>query len=177
MNKVAKQFIEDSASPVDSNSSVLIPSRLFDHFNQRSRIHGSRRRYLHFLVFSILPDISCYSELLASSRSQKWKTCYQNSGQSLIKKNFKPSPIDWEAMRQVASAFGVSICFLFVFLMEIDSGQKKLTRMSTKSFRKLRDWNSAPGRVQKLKKFRKFSKIWRVIDFERWKLIRKIQHY
>lgn len=124
-----------------TRSSLLIPSSMLSYFQSRCAASGGRAAYLNFLVINHLLYLHKFKNRLCRCHNPKWKIAYQNSGQKLLKRNLKPVPADWENLRNVAHAFGVSMCFLFVFLMELEMEGffEKTPKISTeRSFA----WNS-----------------------------------
>lgn len=105
-----------------SSSTLLIPAKYLEEYNSRSKLLGSRRAYFEFIVKKFLPHLGIFKKKLLSRKIHKWKTYYQANEQKLSIRNFSPNPEDWEALRIVAGAFGVSMCYLFVFLLELEIG-------------------------------------------------------
>lgn len=154
-----------------SSSTLLIPERFSSYYRQCCNDSGSRRAYFSRIVRDYLPLIEIYKFKLCKQRAQKWKTCFQDSGQKLLNRNFVPLPDDWENLRHAASGFGVSICYLFVFLMQLEmSGIKPYIHSTGPT-----DWNPTPKRGKRRSKFGKISKFRRTLDANQKKLIREIQ--
>lgn len=149
-----------------STSTFLIPSKFEDFFKQKCIVHGSRRAYLSFVVSNYLPEVEKFLGRLDRRRVHKWKICYQAEGQLLLKRNFIPIPSDWEAFRNCAGVFGVSMCFLFVFIMELEMQGI----LQTEKY-----GNSVHKTCIKPRKFRKFSIIYRLLDFPGQILERKLK--
>ena len=104
----------------NKKSSLLIPDSLLEYYYRQSRIAGSRSRYFSLFVLEYIPRINEWKHILERVRTPNWKTTYQSCDQNLLKKNFVPIARDWEAFRHAAAACGVSMCFLFVFLMSLE---------------------------------------------------------
>lgn len=122
-----------------TQSTILVPEKYSNYFNARCHFFGSRRAYFRFVVGQILPQLFHFSSELNLRRVPKWKTYYQAQGQVLLRKNFVPLPDDWEALRHAAVASGVSMCFLFVFLMEIEMSGRLTQKKESNKFE---HWNS-----------------------------------
>jgi hypothetical protein len=100
-------------------SSLLLPDSGLEFFQMRKQQFGSIRAYFSYLLVRyvrMLPRLGIIPEKTPS----QWKTRYQKAGQKLAKLSFLPDPRVWEAYRQTASRYGLSICHLFVILMQLD---------------------------------------------------------
>lgn len=155
-----------------TNSTLLVPENLFGFYKLQCTRHGSRQKYFSFIIATYLPQIKILQKKLGKNRVPKWKTQYQSEGQALLKKNFIPLPEDWEALRISASSFGVSMCYLFVLMLEI---HKK--GHWHKSFEINEEYGNSdiPG-IKKVNEFIKFSIFVRMFDFKSRKLIRILKN-
>lgn len=103
-----------------TKSTVLIPDQYTDYYQNRCKQFGSRKAYFQHIINKYLPNVTLYRSEINNLKMLKWKTCYQSEGIHLRRRNFVPLPADWEALRHMSGAFGVSMCFLFVFLMQCE---------------------------------------------------------
>lgn len=103
-----------------TRSTVSIPEQVVGFYDTRCVEFGSRRAYFNWVVWNLARQVHMYESQVIKLRAQKWKTQYQTEGLGLCRKNFTPYPEDWEFLRNAAMAFGVSMCFLFAFLVGID---------------------------------------------------------
>lgn len=101
-------------------STLLIPSIYLEQYYEKCRLHGSRASYFNYLLIYFGSQIKQFEGRLIKQKDSKWKTCYQNQGLNLEKKNFRPEPELWEQLRLSADSFGVSMCYLFIFMMELE---------------------------------------------------------
>ena len=149
----------------------MIPEEHLSYYLDRCRELGSRSAYLTHLVANYLPRIQEWKTELDAICPPNWHTIYQAGELNLVKKNFKPRAEDWECLRNAAATCGVSMCFLFVFLMNLES---------IGFFEKSTD--EKPGRMELLIKwmvswFRigKFSKFGRKLDLKKHAIQRQIK--
>ena len=163
--KIANSSLE---SPVCwSVSSLLIPDAYLRFFNAMVQKYGSRRCYFSHLAQFGLNQLPRFLTLLNSRKDPKWKTYYQSRGLQLVKRNFIPFPADWEGFRHCATAAGVSICFLFVFLMELEM---------TGQLGPEEDGNSFISRLCRMIFFRRYSRVVRKLHRDGKRLKRKSRH-
>lgn len=154
-----------------SQSTLLIPEKYHDYYQSQCLLHGSRRAYFAFIVTNYLPHVRLFEGRLNQSRTHKWKTDYQAEGQCLLRRNFVPIPEDWECFRHIASAFGVSMCYFFVFLVELEMNDFFLKNNPNIVI----DWNSEPI-YQKIEFLApKVSKLLRIIN-RKSKMLKRYSH-
>lgn len=154
-----------------SKSSLLIPSLQLGYFHSRCEDLGSMADYFACMVQHYLPHLPELQKQLNSVCDRNWNTVYQSRDQNLLKINFKPDGRDWECFRHAAAACGVSICFLFVFLMSLEATgffEKILSRP-------LLGWSSPTNSDLSGEKFEKFSNFNRKLDRRRGVLHRRLQ--
>lgn len=155
-----------------TKSSLLVPESYLAFFKSRCNEAGSRRSFFHQLVRYYSNQSEFFAQKLNISKTPRWKTHYQDQDLDLIKVNFLPEPEDWEDLRHLASAFGVSICFIFVFLLKLEI-QGSTPAPPQKSFK--RGWISCFFEMKRMLPFKRFCKIERILDFRSKKLHRRIQ--
>ena len=89
-----------------TQSSLLVPSRFIEDFEERT--NGSRREiYFHYLI-------KRYSHLIMSGAlgtRESVKKRFQNLGNNLVKKNFKPSNLDWVQFDALSEYLGLYTAF------------------------------------------------------------------
>ena len=100
-------------------STLLIPECYLDFFQMRKQQFGSINAYFLYLFAKYVRNLRQYG-ITPQRTTQKWKTQYQANGLDLKKRNFIPDAQVWESNREIARAFGVSICLLFVIVMKLD---------------------------------------------------------
>ena len=103
-----------------SYSTLLIPAQYRLQFKTLCKMHGSRRKLARWLLGHRLADLHQHLDQWITTNPRKWKTQYQTNGLDLQKYNFIPDPEVWESYRQTALGLGISICYLFVLLLEIE---------------------------------------------------------
>ncbi|MBE7412067.1 MAG: DUF1564 domain-containing protein [Leptospiraceae bacterium] len=98
-----------------TQSSLLIPEKYMDEFNRRTKIfsreeyfHALLERYRNVLLWKTFDKLDCV------------KTKYQEEGQSLQKKNFRPENADWIELGEFAQWLGISRTALFTLLLLLD---------------------------------------------------------
>lgn len=137
-------------NPCYSKSSLLIPDLHTGYFKKKSKQHNCRKKYFSFIIQNYLQLLPQFQHRLNARKGSKWKMVYQQKGQILNKKNFIPDPEDWELFRHAAMAVGVSMCFLFVFIMELEmEGHFKKIKQSKKYF----GWNSSTKRESRYREY------------------------
>ncbi|MCE9501927.1 MAG: DUF1564 domain-containing protein, partial [Leptospira sp.] len=98
-----------------TQSSLLVPSRFLDDFNQRTE-RGKREIYFHFLI-------KRYGQLIMSGglgERESVKKRFQDPGKDLVKKNFRPSNQDWIQFDTLSDYLGLSKTALFTLLLILD---------------------------------------------------------
>ncbi|MCB1179196.1 MAG: DUF1564 family protein, partial [Leptospiraceae bacterium] len=97
-------------------STLLIPEilaiQMEARFNKGYKMHG----VLRFLL-------NKYRKFIASGqipRSRKFKLKFQEKGQNLISKKFRPGNKDWAELGIWAYGLGCSRCWLFSYLLELE---------------------------------------------------------
>ncbi len=98
-----------------TQSSLLIPEKFLDVFEEKTK-DQSREVYLQYLLIS-------YRSIVLSgtfAKSNRVKTCYQDEGQNLIKKNFRPFNPDWIELGILANWLGISRTALFTLFLILD---------------------------------------------------------
>jgi len=108
--------IRPDASPV-TVSTLLIPDSLIPVLDDVLDRRGSRlSSYMKFLL------VEYRSAILDRSLpvSQKCKCLYQNAGQDLHRRNFRPDNESWLELGMLARSLGVSRCCLFIRLLLLD---------------------------------------------------------
>ncbi|MCC6274332.1 MAG: DUF1564 family protein [Leptospiraceae bacterium] len=108
-----------------TDSSLLIPKKFLDVYEKKTA-ELSRKDYFHIVLHR-------YKELIFSGlhpQSKKPKTLYQDTGQNLVKINFKPSNEDWLEFGILASFLGISRTRLFNWFLMLElAGWEKITEM------------------------------------------------
>ncbi|MBP7283680.1 MAG: DUF1564 family protein [Leptospiraceae bacterium] len=101
---------------IQSSSTLLIPKRLKEQFDEKIKLHKSKSNYLHYLLerYSFL----IYNQLLQPN--SKIKTQYQERFQDLQKVGFRPLNEDWIHLKVLKNYLNQTICFIFVCLLLID---------------------------------------------------------
>lgn len=105
-------------NPLDhvcTQSSLLIPEKFLDVFLEKTT-NSSREMYFHDLLKRYRNVVLW--KVFAKSKSVK--TLYQEEGQNLIKKNFRPSNDDWIEFGLLASWLGISRTALFTLFLVLD---------------------------------------------------------
>ena len=108
--------IRPDASPV-TVSTLLIPDSLIPVLDDVLDRRGSRlSSYMKFLL------VEYRSAILNRSLpvSEKCKCLYQNGGQDLRRRNFRPDNQSWLELGMLARSLGISRCFLFIRLLLLD---------------------------------------------------------
>ena len=100
-------------------STLLIPKCYLEFFEMRKEQFGSINAYFLYLFAKFVRNLRQYG-FTPQKTTSKWKVQYQENGQGLKKRNFIPDAQVWESNREIARAFGVSICLLFVIAMKLD---------------------------------------------------------
>ena len=109
-----------------TSSTLLIPEDRIEYFNKRilcfngrgrSRYGGSICGYFEYLIRNYA---NCLLKYGIDPTAIKWKKEYQEEGLELQKRNFKPEPDIWEKFRHISFSYGLSMCKMFVVLMELD---------------------------------------------------------
>ena len=75
------------------------------------------RGYFEYLIRNYA---NCLPKYGIDPTAIKWKKEYQDEGLELQKRNFKPEPDIWEKFRNISFSYGLSMCKMFVVLMELD---------------------------------------------------------
>ncbi|WP_167882097.1 DUF1564 family protein [Leptospira semungkisensis] len=106
--------IRNRSSRLRPVSTLLIPP----HLEKFVRCHGVTRLLREMLKVqrSILITAKRMNNYSANVRYQRVRE--QNIEGRYIKFNFRPAQNDWALLRNLAIGHGVSMCFLFVFLVE-----------------------------------------------------------
>ena len=98
-----------------TQSSLLIPEKYMDEFDRRTEnisredyLHELLERYRNVLLWGTFEKLDCV------------KTCYQEEGQNLQKKNFRPENADWIELGEFAQWLGISRTALFTLLLLLD---------------------------------------------------------
>ena len=167
--------LKTRASADPAKCSLLIPDLDLGYFNLRCKESGSRKAYLHHLIGNYLPLSGTQLRDLKRLAGSSWLTHYQKQNLNLQKRNFVPDPLDWECLRQAACGLGVSMCFLFVFLMHLEADgdptfaafPAPVERSSTPIRRIFRWWRG--------RKLVKFSILERKVNLREHRLYRKFQ--
>lgn len=154
-----------------STSTLQIPAQFDTYYKLRCQIFGSRRAYFHFVAQTYLPLVGKIKKIINGRKSEKWKIHYQESGQNLLKRNFEPLSEDWEMLRNASAAFGVSMCFLFVLLLELEYRGK----FSKKSNKQVREWNTTQSNNTPNVENGGISFFWRILYPEKGRLYRKLK--
>ena len=100
-----------------TQSSLLIPQRLLDVFYEKTK-DIPKEIFFHYLLKK-------YKGLVMDglfNQSKKVKTSYQNSGENLVKKNFRPFNPDWIELGIVANYLGFSRTALFTWFLTLELG-------------------------------------------------------
>lgn len=98
-----------------TQSTLLIPNRLLNDFLEKTEPTG-REIYFHFLL-------KRYSPLIMSGAFGKRKTVkirFQNQGEDLIRKNFRPDNADWAQCQLMSDYLGISMTGVFTMLLTLD---------------------------------------------------------
>ncbi len=104
--------LPSATSPV----SLLVPQALFPLLmRQLKREKCSLRPYLSRIVQSAL----CRTAIPPSA--SRVNTLYQRSGLNLVRMNVRLPLTLWAEFRSLARSRGVSVCYLFTFLLQQDS--------------------------------------------------------
>lgn len=100
-----------------TTSSLLVPAHLIGVLKRKVKENGS----LSFYFKALLSQYRClnFSGILPTPR--KVKTEYQNKGLDLIRISFRVENCDWIELGSLALASGKSRCYLFVYLLELDT--------------------------------------------------------
>ncbi len=107
-----------------TQSSLLIPEKFIDVFLEKTE-GVSREIYFHDLLKRYRPVVLWGT----FAKSEKVKTCYQDEGQNLIKKNFYPQNDDWIEFGILARWLGISRTALFTWFLILDlAGWDKILR-------------------------------------------------
>ncbi|MBM9500483.1 DUF1564 family protein [Leptospira sp. 201903071] len=101
-----------------SSSDLWIPKRFVPTLNRRIAKFGSLKNFLSIILSK---NRSKFHSMFAFSKSEK--TIYQSTNLNLIRFSFRPDSSDWAELRVVARYYGLSICNLFIMLLQIDEGQ------------------------------------------------------
>lgn len=120
MNKYSRTEVQDEDKAKRTISTLLVPSKYLDYYHNQSNFHGNLSSYFRYLLIQFGSQVNQYENMLTMDRTSKWKTCYQDAGLFLERKNFRPDPENWEQLRHIADSFGISMCYLFIFLMELE---------------------------------------------------------
>lgn len=103
-------------------STLLVPRRLRHIYDRLLAQNGGR-------VASLLGNaLKRNSQLLRSGVfpvSQRLNTRYQPSGQSYDRISFRPAPVDWLLLGQLAAAHGISRCLCFAWLLELEEEEER----------------------------------------------------
>jgi len=110
-------------SPV---STLLISKQLIHLMNLKIIKNKGLHLYFHKLMSD--PFLKQKLRLL---HSQKWRKSYQQNGLDLHRFNFRPACDDWATLSILSYGSGFSRCFIFVFLMLIESGLIPFNEQST----------------------------------------------
>ncbi|HMV41391.1 MAG TPA: DUF1564 family protein [Leptospiraceae bacterium] len=100
-----------------TTSSLLVPEHLIGILKRKIKENGSLKLYFKSLLFRYRS--LNFSGILPIPR--KVKTEYQNKGLDLIRISFRVDNCDWIELGSLALACGKSRCYLFVFLLELDT--------------------------------------------------------
>lgn len=166
----AQNFESQTLATSDAaKCSLMIPAMYLAYFKHRCNDLGSRKNYLHYLVDHFLPLSNRFASLLKHSKKEQWNTHYQAEKLELKKRSFVPVPEDWECLRHASMGFGVSMCFLFVFLMELEmDGELQVGEGAGKLGR-----SSSLDRDRSERKFVNLSILIRRVDLKRRRLTRQ----
>ncbi|TGK19111.1 DUF1564 family protein [Leptospira stimsonii] len=113
-NRGSKGIGKNSKSKRVSTSDLLIPKRHLKSLQRKILKFGSLKKFLHFLL---LTNRSKFRSLCIIPKNEK--TLYQSINQDLVRFSFRPDSADWAELRVLARYYGLSICNLFVILLEI----------------------------------------------------------
>ena len=98
-----------------TQSSLLIPEKFLEVFVEKTS-DLPREIYLHYLL-------KRYRSVVLSgtfAKSEKVKTCYQDKGQNLVKKNLRPFNPDWLELGILSNWLGISRTALFTWFLILD---------------------------------------------------------
>ena len=98
-----------------TQSTLLIPDRLLNDFKEKTD-SNSRELYFHLLLKRYSPLI--LTGAFGSRRSIKIR--FQNQGENLVRKNFKPLNEDWAQCQLLADYLGFSMTAVFTMLLTLD---------------------------------------------------------
>ncbi|WP_036095322.1 DUF1564 family protein [Leptospira weilii] len=106
----SQKNLKKLGSPADLN----VPKELVPYLNKRIRMAGSLRLLLNQCIYrrSYL--------LLVQKNASKDKICYQKQKLELKRFPFRPFEDDWIELRKLAFFHRVSMCRMFVRLLETD---------------------------------------------------------
>ena len=113
----SKPYLHEIGKRAYTSSTLKIPRELLDYLYMREAAFGSRRDYFSHLIRT-------YGRYLGrfgfDKFAFKWKKAYQAQGQDLKRADFVPNPADWEELRHLAFAYGLSMCYLFVEILRLE---------------------------------------------------------
>ncbi|MCE9499958.1 MAG: DUF1564 domain-containing protein [Leptospira sp.] len=98
-----------------TQSTLLIPERFIGDFISKTDSSG-REMYFHFLLKRYAPLVMAG----VFGQRKKVKTCFQEKGNNLIRKNFRPFNPDWIEFGMLADYLGVSRTDLFTMFLKLD---------------------------------------------------------
>ena len=173
--KGMRKTVFDLSVPVElatsGKSSLLIPDLMLGFFYDRCSACGGRSDYFGWMVQQLVPRLPEVRLKLNAVRDPNWNKPYQTSGQDLQKKSFYPIGSDWEFFRMAANSCGVSMCFLFVFLMLLDAENFFNTSPENETVGR----NSSPERPDFSERLIKFGKFECWLDEKHPELHRRLQ--
>ncbi|MCE9498974.1 MAG: DUF1564 domain-containing protein [Leptospira sp.] len=103
----------------NTSSTLNIPQRLVPYLEERAGTSNQLRMYLHSLLDKY--RFICYSGNLPGHRGVKTK--FQDKGQSVQRKDFRPFNGDWAELKIIAAMHNSSATYIFVLLLELDAGE------------------------------------------------------
>lgn len=102
---------------MDTSSTLNIPDRLMPFLNEKAGTASQLTWYLRQLLNRY--RYICYSGALPSYEGIKTK--FQEKGQGMNKRSFRPKNDDWAELKLIAAMHGMTATFFFVILIELDS--------------------------------------------------------
>jgi len=115
--------VSESVKVVASTSTFLVPVRYMDFLAGKIESCGNLRFYLEELLKKYRPILRTGEIHLEMGGLHMLK---QEGDQSLVRFNFRPFEEDWCEMKSLAMGYHVSMCFIFSFLLSIETGERSL---------------------------------------------------
>lgn len=112
-----KSRIDPSCNPITPGT-FLIPVIYYERMLNRMKDRNAHSvsKYLNYLLKKYKLEVF-HKKFPQSIRV---KTQYQSYGQELVRVSVRPSNSDWMILSELSQGLGISRCYLFVLLLEID---------------------------------------------------------